>query len=604
MKKSRMLSFLPFAMAGLLLAPSAGFGFNRRDLIPDDTVAVLEISNTSDLVEAFGHTSLGRMWNDPQIRQFLGRPVFSELLRATLFESDEKNVEKSKLLWDALLMLNGEMILAFPASFEAFAPTIVAAMTEKDFLRSLDMDRRIAELTTDKTFTIRRHQFQGIDLIQHIEESHEGPEKKITETWQAFTADTLVYGPSRDWVEKSLVRLKQQKPSMPAGLAPSLKLRLNIPALLRKALEEEERKAGPSAMRAGIPSLKNVFTALGLMTVGELSLTASIHPDRTDVEASLPVADMSKGLFSVFDTRPSSPNLRVPFVPATAYGYAVSRANLAALFRQVPAMVKEAAPEMAAQIDMGWAMMDMFLGISLERDLLAHFDTQIVSFSSVADRRASDVVAIRLNNEGQVKNALAKMFADGGQVKTMLASVLSEEEFLGAKLYKFATAPTGETMPFGGPAVEPAPLYAVAVDSGYFLYGSELGVRHAVRALNSAVAETGFYDSAQARKLLATVPPRAYQYSVNNWAEFSKAAVDIKLYTQFQAWAEEAARETIADDPSSAWARFLAKVDFTRWPTIGHVTSFLGPSFDYAVRDDGVLRTKTIFYHENKTSDQ
>ncbi len=593
--------------AGLLLLADAAsvHAFPRRELLPEKAVAVVEISHGPEMIRAFGRTPLARLWNDPQIQQFLGKPDLTKALRETVLDGNEKDAEIAGIMWETVRMLVGETLVAIPAMpGDESGPELylVARMTEKDFLRSLDLDRRLAELMTDKRLTIRRHTFQDVDLIQHIEERTDKPDAKPRKTWQAFLADTLVYGPSRDWVEQCLVRLKRRKPTEPAGPEPSLTLRMNLPALLTEAIEKEKRNRQglPPEIAQMLPSMKNVFSALGLMTIGELTMTTAFHADRTETTLRLPVSDFSKGLFTLLDTRPSSPSLRATFIPVNAYGYGVSRMNLTALVRQLPVIVKEAVPALGAQVDMGMGVVDMFLGISLERDLLSHMDTQTIAFSTVMNGQDTDVLAIRLQNEPHVKNALARVFAEGSQVRTQLAAVFNEEEFLDAKLYLFNTPATETDFAPPGTQQLPPPVYALTVESGFLLFGNAPGVRHAVRALHSASPDTAFYQAPLARRMSGAIPPQAFQYSVTNYEEMLKAVVNPRLYGQFRKWVEEAVREALADSEANAWTRLLAQVDFSRWPPLAHIASFLGASLDSAWRDGNTLHMKTVHYHENR----
>lgn len=340
------------------------------------------------------------------------------------------------------------------------------------------------------------------------------------------------------------------------------------------------------------PSIESVFKGLGLDALGAVTMTLRIKPDYGEMTWHVPVTDMSKGIFAMHDPRPSSLDLRVPFVNPTAYGYAVSRVDLAALFRELPAIIKSTMPPAAPYVDMGLNSAEAFLGIRLATDLLAHLDTQLVSVSAMVDGEAAGLLALRLNNAAAIQDTLAKIFSEEGSLMKMLSEIVDREEFLGTALYVFSSAMRDAADAMDTPQ---QPDHALAVDGGYLFYGPSAAVKSAIRSVRQPEQDHAFYQSWKMRKLRELAPAEVFQYSVYDWSEMLLSLFDDAMYENIRTALEEMTRETSREHP---WSRLLEDLDFTHWPSRRHVASFFGPSFDYSYADASGFYSKTFFFHE------
>ena len=188
------------AVLTLLLAiPLTAGALERTTLIPGDAQTYVRVSNATNFLAKLKKSSVGRLWADRQFQDFLGNPD-AEIWEEILFDG-EKTAEDAMYL-EQLKMLTGEVIFALDKRRDSYC--IIAAISEEDFLRSLVLDEKLAEVG-ETPFKIIRHVFQGVEMIQHIEAAGTTAEDS---SWQAYLKNTLVMGGSREWVEKSIVQLK------------------------------------------------------------------------------------------------------------------------------------------------------------------------------------------------------------------------------------------------------------------------------------------------------------------------------------------------------------------------------------------------------------
>ena len=128
----------------LIALPLASTAIERISLLPPEAQTYVRVSNTTNFWSRLKQSSIGKLWADRQFQDFLGNPD-SDIWQDLFF--DEEDDAESEVLAEQLRMLKGEVILAFDMEMEN--PYIIAAMAKDDFLRSLEMDARLAEVSTE-----------------------------------------------------------------------------------------------------------------------------------------------------------------------------------------------------------------------------------------------------------------------------------------------------------------------------------------------------------------------------------------------------------------------------------------------------------------------
>jgi hypothetical protein len=546
----------------LLTLPLAASALERTELLPPAAQTYVRISNTTNFWNQLKQSSIGKLWNDPQFQDFLGKPT-AETWEELFFdgESDAEN----KVLVEQLKMLTGEIILAFDMELED--PYMIAAMTEEDFLRSLEMDAKLKDVI-DEPFDIVRSTFQDVEIVQHVEN---GGTPEETSSWQAHVDGTFVLGHTREWVEKCIVQLKKEKVAEPEG-NPTITLNLPLSKLIRETLLEEmkeEASQGPSMYDPEV-----LLDALGLMGIENYTLKIELKDTEMVADSTLRVSSLTKGLFTILDLQPSELPT-VPFIPSDIASLEVGRFNLLRFWQEIPNVLATAMPAVKPQFDMIVAMIPQMAGIDLEQDLLANLGTKYVSFSMAEGGKQTSVVAIELKDGAAFKTGLETLVA-APALQPQVATVLEIEEFLDHTIYTVNDD-------------EPADAIAFGVVGDYLLYGQPDGLRQVIRSETSEdAANTSFEQSPLVKGLRAHVPSRAFSYGAVDWKKHMAVLI------------QEFNKPEYVGVLQQKWAKTgsaLPPPDFSKRPSSDHIASFFNISYQYAeATGDGIHQRIILKY--------
>lgn len=536
---SRFPSTALFALA--LALPFPAMALERADLLPPEAQAYVRISNTTNFWSQFKKSSVGRLWADRQFQDFIGHPD-AETWKEMVFK--DKSGTEGELIMEQLKMLGGEFILALDPGSEE--PCIVAAMAEADFRRSLDMDEKLKAMSKEP-FEILKHGFQGVEIVQHIENAG-SPD--ASSTWQADVGGTFMLGPSREWVEQCIVRLGKETVKEPAG-NPVLNLNLPLATLLRQAFEASPEKGSnlPYEQQA-------LLEALGLLGIEHLSARMELQDDQLVIDTTLQADGFGKGLLTLVDTRPSDlPS--AAFIPQAPASFETGRLNLLALWREIPRMVEAVMPAAKPQLDLLLAMIRQQTGIDLEQDLLAHLDTQYFAFSTIEAERDVSVFALGLR-DGRAFRQGFDTAQSAPTLQPQIAAMLDVQEFLGHTLYLTRSE-------------NPDEVAAFAVLDDYLVYGDPDGIRQALRTTYGE-ATAPYVPGELVQGLRRFAPSGAFAFSAVDWKKNMVVLI------------RELATPEHTRDLTRKWAQSgspLPPPDFGKMPPAEHIASFFNVSYQY-----------------------
>jgi len=278
------------ALTLLLAIPLTAAALERTALIPADAQMYVRVSNVTTFLSKLQKSSMGRLWADRQFQDFLGHPD-SETWKELLFNGE--NPTENEMYLEQLKMLQGEVICAFDMARET--PYLIAAMSEEDFQRSLELDEKMTEIN-ETAFSIVRHVFQDVEVIQHIEAPGTPAEDS---SWQAYLNHTLIMGGSHEWVEKSIIQLKKEAVEEPEG-NPVLNINLPLDEFIRGKLMAKPDPA-QSAMS---PDPEVLLESLGLMGIEKLTTRIELEDTEMVADSTLAATSLGKGLFTIFDLQP------------------------------------------------------------------------------------------------------------------------------------------------------------------------------------------------------------------------------------------------------------------------------------------------------------
>jgi hypothetical protein len=538
-------------VALLSVLPLATFALERTELLPPEAQTYLRVSNTSDFLTMLQKSSIGRLWQDRQFQDFLGNPdadVWQEF-----FLDGEKGVEDEVLI-EQMKMLKGELVLGF--NLDRDDPYIIAAMSAADFKRSLELDDQVREVM-DEPFGLVRSDFQGIEIIQHIE--NPGTEYEAF-SWQAHVGNTFVMGNTREWVEQCIVKLGAAKIEEPTG-NPVLNINLPLAKMIEGTIGGGE---------AGV-SERALFKALGLLDIENFSSKIELQNDQLVADNILRIGTMGKGLFTVLDVEPSELPT-VTFIPENIASIEVGRFNLLGLWQEIPNVLASAQPEMKPQFDMIVAMVQAQAGINLEQDLFAHLGKKYISFSTFEGQVQETVVAVDLVDGAAFKKGLETAL-NAPAMQPYVSAALEIEDFLDHTIY---------TLKEG----EPDDKMGVSASGDYLLYGTPGGLRQVIRSITSEVAANQAFERTElVRGMREFVPPRAFAYSAVDWQKSMDAI--LKEITQpgyvamiQQKWATSGSA--------------FPPPDFNKLPPADHMASFFNVSYQYVEASMQGLHQKII----------
>jgi len=551
MKSTIQKIIIGLSVMGISLWVSA---LERADLLPPAAQLYVRVSNISDFGSQLKKSSLGKLWQDKQFQDFMGNPepeIWMEML------SGDGTAAENKMVLEQFKMLKGEFVLG--GDFEQEAPFIIAAMSEEDFKRSLVLDEKLKDSEANG-FEIMKSSFQGIEIFQHIEE---GGTPEENSSWQAFVKGTFLLGDSREWVEKSIVRLKKESIEEPKG-NPTLTFNLPLESVLQQVLEEFDEEESAS------DEDKRLMQALGLMELKNFFFKLELKEDEMVVDSTVKILDLTKGIFTLFDVQPSQ-FPRISFVPSNIFALEIGRMDLLGIWQEVPRVIEVAYPTAKAQYDMILNMLQQQVGINFEQDLLVNLGTQYLSFAELGNEKGTSVIAVELKNPQAFKKALETMLS-APAIQPQLAAVLKLEEFLDHTLYTVKNSTSETEVAFG------------LVDN-YFVYGTPTDLRSAIRRASNSQTTDSYEQSSLVKELRAQVSSRAFAYGAIDWEKYM--IIVLKEFSKPQYIRPIQQKWVQSGSP-------LPPPDFKKLPSADHIASFFNRLYQYTEATDDGLHQRII----------
>jgi hypothetical protein len=540
-----------FTLSLLFSLPLASFSLERAALLPPEAQTYVRVSNTVEFWEKLKKSSLGKLWADQQFQDFIGNPD-AEVWHELFFESETE--AEDQVFIEQMKMLNGEVVLGI--NLETDNLFIIATMSKDDFVRGLELDDKLRDVIKDP-FEIVKSTFQDVEIIEHIENVGTPQQES---SWQAHIGNTFILGYSREWIEKSIVRLKKDEIKEPDG---NPVLTFNLP--LAQMIEQELKNDGAGKNERAL------LEAMGILNIEVFTSTIEFKDDEMVADNILGISDLGKGLFSLLDVQPSELPT-VTFIPENIASLEVGRFNLMRFWQEIPVFLTAAQPGVKPQFDMMLAMIQQQAGINIEQDLLAHLGTKYVAFSVVEGPTQSSVVAVDLKDSMAFKKGLETGLA-APAMQPYVASGLEISDFLDHTIYTLKNSDPNDTM-------------GIAIAGDYLLYGDQDGLRQVIRSVNSdAAANQAFERTELVKGLRQQITPRAFGYSVIDWHKNMDIIVQELTKPEYitliqQNWAKSGSA--------------LPPPDFNKLPPADHIASFFNVSYQYIEARDNSLHQRVI----------
>ncbi len=549
------------ALFSLLFSlPFGASALERINLLPPEAQTYLRISNTTNFWGKLTQSPVGKLWKDQLFQDFMGNPDIDSWQELLL--NDENDVE-NQIMIEQLKMLGGEIIIGMDWNSEE--PYIIAAITEADFKRSLDLDDKLKE-TAKEPFEIIKSSFLDVEIIQHIQNPGYANESK---TWQAYIDNTLLLGQTREWVEEGIVRIRKDKIKEPEG-NPALDFNLPLASVIRNTMLKEMKKSvDTNRPQATDPEV--LFEALGILGIETLNVRVELQENQLVADGVIKIADLNKGVFTILDTEPSTLPT-VTFIPDNIASIEVGRFNLLRFWQEIPNVLATSMPAVKPQFDLIVAMLAQQTGIDFEQDLLANLGTKYFSFNVAEGDTQNSVIAVELRDSAAFKTGLETAIA-APALQPQVTAFLDIQDFLEHTIYLLKNQDPENPMSFA------------AID-GYLIYGSPEGVRQVIRSVTSETAQnTRFEQTELVKGLRQHVPSGAYSFSAIDWKKNMKAIV------------RELTRPEYAAPILHSWATSGSPIpppDFSKIPPADHIASFFNVSYQYLEAKPNGIHQKFI----------
>ena len=559
--KQKRFNFRILALTLLVALPLATQALERMELLPPNAELRVDLSNSTNLWGQLKNAPLGKLWADPQMREFLNLPANNQTLLEDIFGKDDGEMDlETKVFLQQIKLLKGEVAFAFTPEQEG--PCIVAALGEEEYHELLSLDEELAESGDPAPFTLVKSSFQEVEIVQYIPEDSSEREPY----WQAWTANTLLVGWSREWIEQSIVSLQQEKATEPTG-TPKVQLHLGLESLIQEWVKEADGDLAPQAPG----TFSGLFDALGLMGIGDLSIQIELKENQMVVDSTLAVSDLKKGIFALLEPKPVEiPN--EPFIPESIVVLETGSINLSALWKQLPDIFNAISPNAKTIFDAILLTTKQQQGIDIETDLIANLGTKYISYSVVNNGVLDNLLAWKLNDSAAFQKALTTLFSAPSIQPKVMAS-LEAETFLDQTIYLTKNLPENEKEAF-------------SILNGYLFYGSPDALRQAIRTLQSDTTESSIDSSPLVQGLRKNMLPNASLLNAVNWNEGLKTFLRLLSTPEFQAgfeagWENSAASKT--------------PPDFSKLPPADHLASFFKNTYQYMRAIPTGLQHRIIF---------
>jgi hypothetical protein len=492
-------------------------------VLPPQTVAVLAVKDTQELLAEWDKGAISRFFEDPAVRKWM----------APLFEGGEAP-------WDAFMKEStgetvSEALEAYEgASLIAFQwPPDGSGKTDPTFVELSEMASNKDKLLTQATQLLDKTAADGEGAKKGEEEiegftvhfAADGGEEDA-EWLHAYVdaGDVLVEANDRTALTATLAALKSgaggtengplldnyQRFQEMAGEAADVTLYVDAELLLDKLtnLWKSDEGAAQGGAMANPMSPELVLGALNLKEIQGMGLTLKLDGGAMHLDAALLHAPNPKSLLVKMmrgaDTRVDFP----AFVPAEVPSASVTRWSLLGLYDGLMETLNGFGPMMAPMVQMQLGQMEQQLGIKLRDDLFATTDNQVIQLADFDPETSQpiQVTGIKLKDEARFVAALEA-------VKKMMGSgfaMFQEKEFAGVKVWELKPNLTPDAEGAGN-------QMAYCVAGGYLLVSNGApNVLHKVLNRIEKAEGDSLWDGAEVKEALAGLPSDATGVGVSD----------------------------------------------------------------------------------------
>lgn len=564
---------------------------DRLDLVADMDMLV-RCSDTTALFGAIEQSPLGRFWNSPDMAAFRNGKSIEEAIRLALVDEDEgENAAKIRDIYlEQIKMIDGEFILGLDFHDLDGEPafTVVAAMQEEDYNRSLEMDALLFELEDVETI-MASEPFRDTRITTYMRKEETGDRF----VYQAFHGGTLLASEDRSWLEHALIQLMETPAREPEG-APVF----SITGKARLIDQLQSQVAAQAAANESPFDMQAVIKSLGFDTLGDVDLNVCMKEDRADITFRVARrGEWNRGLLVLIPSEPAPVDFQLAHVPPDVASYQVTRLDLNALWVQIPEILRQISPEFQMQFSMGVNAVGGMMNINVNEDFFSNLDRLAYSYARLGDNGQELIYGFKVKDADAMERTLRKLFAEHSPVVAQLGEFYHETDIQGHVIHM---------LQFPNPSrSEDDMVYSevglTVVDRALVIGQGDLLVEY-VQEANHNAGVPEFYASRPFQEMLARVPAEACSYGLSDLSAYARffmneviqAAEELETAMATPASADEDFDETLAP-----LVDIFGGIDMARLPSAEVVASYFGNSDGYSVIDaSGLTSIVTVYYPE------
>jgi hypothetical protein len=558
------------------------------ELVPPQTIVLVDIEDYGRLKEQFEKISLYRFYKDPQMKAFVEH--VKSKWRENLKEMDENNMFRA--LFEADVEPQGRLAMAMVPDEQVKdaneSPMLIITQWGPNITKIKEIVARVIAKNVELGGHSKPSQtFRGVTIEEAVDEIG-------TPFSYCFIDDCFISSLHLEGLKFVIAQLKgatsptladdadYQAAIRSVGSNDSLSLYINIKQMIKTAIAEDSQGRTQAAL-----------TNLGLDNVRSFGASVDMDagPQRPYiVKALLKINGSKKGICKILETE-SAP-LRIPgFIPADTYRLSVVNLDLKKIYGELSSVLMTFGPMLTAPLytPLVPASPDGQPAVMLKEDVIDHLASQIIIAQSLKKPFSENqfpaeyLVAMATTN----RTALEKSLAAWHSKKIAPDDPEAKRELLGHTLYLIKS----EAMPFlpGPGGAEPMaedeskavvmPVLAFTVTDTHLICGLESSLEKAIRTLKTgeSISDARWFNRAR-----TALPDRTGMLSL----EDTRAAVEFLWWLLKQARKDPGQAALAAPTASYVFSDF--DLDFSLLPEYEKVSRYFGLTASYVMsRDDG-----------------
>jgi hypothetical protein len=476
-------------------------------LLPKNTLGVISIKDTPELLADWEKGGFAKMMEDPEFKKWV----------APGMKDGEFPIEKGfkedvgESMGDFLKRLQGSIMIAIAAdSPEDFKDTggpaiaLIEVGDQEAKIEELLQHNFDSEIQKDSTRKKITQEIAGV-TVQILAES-DAPDA----AWRmahAFVDGVMIMGvreslfehfisalktgtaDSSEVVTGHLTRLAEQS----EGNA-DITLYTNGETLM-KWMEEGITKSSQSGKKSAMPfDPSMIIAALGANELQSIGLMIDLTETQSRVDLAILHPEKIEGILTFLQG--SSTEVSLPsFIPGDALSGQVSRQSLSAVYDHLLAMVAKLGP-MAMMATMQISQLEQQMGFKIKEDLFGSLEDESIQIADGTAEAQSQVIGLKVKDRARLGGALdgLKRFIGQG------FGAFEESDFLGNNISLFKA--TAAQAP-GAKSTEIA--YCLTDDYLFFSIGKQDLLKKVLTRLKEA-GEPSIWDAPRTQELIAMMP--------------------------------------------------------------------------------------------------